>query len=68
VTAAPRVLLADDHPALARAVKGTLERTPPELAADISTRGILLAGGGALLREFETRALAEAYSVALSRT
>jgi rod shape-determining protein MreB len=34
-------------------VKGTLERTPPELAADISTRGILLAGGGALLREFD---------------
>jgi rod shape-determining protein MreB len=35
------------------AVKGTLERTPPELAADITTRGILLAGGGALLRAFD---------------
>jgi rod shape-determining protein MreB len=34
-------------------VKGTLERTPPELAADITTRGILLAGGGALLRGFD---------------
>lgn len=31
-------------------VKITLERTPPELAADISDRGIVLAGGGALLR------------------
>jgi len=32
------------------AVKETLEQTPPELAADISRRGIALAGGGALLR------------------
>ena len=32
------------------AVKRTLERTPPELAADIIDRGIMLAGGGALLR------------------
>jgi rod shape-determining protein MreB len=39
--------------AIIEAVKATLERTPPELAADISTRGILLAGGGALLREFD---------------
>ena len=32
------------------AVKETLERTPPELAADIIDRGITLTGGGALLR------------------
>lgn len=32
------------------AVKRTLERTPPELAADIIDRGIMLAGGGALMR------------------
>lgn len=31
-------------------VKRTLERTPPELAADIIDRGIMLAGGGALLK------------------
>jgi rod shape-determining protein MreB len=31
-------------------VKRTLERTPPELAADIVDRGIMLAGGGALVR------------------
>jgi rod shape-determining protein MreB len=32
------------------AIKRTLEKTPPELAADIIDRGIMLAGGGALLR------------------
>ena len=32
------------------AIKRTLERTPPELAADIVERGIMLAGGGALVR------------------
>ncbi len=31
-------------------IKNTLEKTPPELAADIMDRGIMLAGGGALLR------------------
>ncbi len=37
------------------AVKDTLERTPPELASDIAERGILLAGGGALLQGFDQR-------------
>jgi rod shape-determining protein MreB and related proteins len=36
------------------AVKRTLERTPPELASDIIDRGIMLAGGGALLRGIDT--------------
>ncbi|MCC6729305.1 MAG: rod shape-determining protein [Chthonomonadales bacterium] len=35
--------------AIVEAVKVTLETTPPELAADIMERGIVLAGGGALL-------------------
>jgi len=35
---------------IVNAVKRTLERTPPELAADIYNRGIVLAGGGALLQ------------------
>ncbi len=35
--------------AIVEAVKRTIERTPPELAADIADRGIVLAGGGALL-------------------
>jgi len=34
------------------AIRATLEITPPELAGDITTRGIHLAGGGALLRGF----------------
>lgn len=36
------------------AVKRTLEKTPPELAADIMDRGIMLAGGGALLKGLDT--------------
>jgi rod shape-determining protein MreB len=36
-------------------VKDTLERTPPELAADIADRGLMLAGGGSLLRGFDER-------------
>ncbi|NQD68175.1 rod shape-determining protein [Bacillus haikouensis] len=35
------------------AVKSTLEKTPPELAADIMDRGIVLTGGGALLRNMD---------------
>ena len=35
------------------AVKGTLEKTPPELAADIMDRGIMMTGGGALLRKLD---------------
>jgi rod shape-determining protein MreB len=35
------------------AVHAVLERTPPELAADISDRGIVLTGGGSLLRGLE---------------
>lgn len=41
--------------AIADAVRITLEKTPPELAADIMERGIALAGGGALLRGIERR-------------
>jgi rod shape-determining protein MreB len=37
------------------AVREALEETPPELASDISERGMLLAGGGALLRGFSAR-------------
>jgi rod shape-determining protein MreB and related proteins len=41
------------------AVHATLEETPPELAGDIATEGILLAGGGSLLRGFADRIEAE---------
>ena len=36
--------------AVLNSIKGTLERTPPELSADIVERGIVLTGGGSLLR------------------
>jgi rod shape-determining protein MreB and related proteins len=35
------------------AVKTALEKTPPELAADVSERGMVLTGGGALLRDID---------------
>jgi rod shape-determining protein MreB len=41
--------------AIVDAVKNTLDRTPPELAADIMDRGIVLTGGGALLRGLDER-------------
>jgi rod shape-determining protein MreB len=37
------------------AVKSTLDKTPPELASDIMDRGIMLAGGGALLQGLDER-------------
>jgi rod shape-determining protein MreB len=37
------------------AIRLTLERTPPELAADILDRGIMLSGGGALLKGLDER-------------
>jgi rod shape-determining protein MreB len=37
------------------AVKFTLDKTPPELAADVMERGIVLTGGGALLRGLDVR-------------
>ena len=63
-----RVTLAADEvrralePPVARvvtALKDTLERTPPELAADLGERGIVLAGGGALLRGIDERLRSE---------
>ncbi|PIR20155.1 MAG: rod shape-determining protein [Deltaproteobacteria bacterium CG11_big_fil_rev_8_21_14_0_20_47_16] len=39
--------------AIVEAVKFTLERTPPELAADIVDKGIMLSGGGALLKNLD---------------
>lgn len=37
------------------AIRVALERTPPELSADISDKGIVLTGGGALLKNLDTR-------------
>ncbi|MBM6549841.1 rod shape-determining protein [Marinomonas ostreistagni] len=38
---------------IVQAVKGVLEQSPPELAADIAESGLVLTGGGALLREMD---------------
>ncbi|MBU4342859.1 MAG: rod shape-determining protein [Candidatus Omnitrophica bacterium] len=45
-----REALAGPISAILEATRMTLERTPPELSADLIERGIILAGGGALLR------------------
>jgi rod shape-determining protein MreB and related proteins len=49
-----RESMAEPLSVIVEAVKRTLERTPPELAADIVDRGIMLAGGGALLNGIDT--------------
>jgi len=41
--------------AIVQAVKDTIEVTPPELVADIMERGIVMAGGGSLLRGLDQR-------------
>ena len=45
-----REALADNVNQILDAIKSTLEKTPPELSADIMEHGITLTGGGALLR------------------
>ena len=45
--------------AIVDAVKMTLDKTPPELAADIMEQGIVLTGGGALLHGLDARLAAE---------
>ena len=49
-----REALADPVRTILLAVHKALEKTPPELAADIADNGILLAGGGALLKGLDT--------------
>jgi rod shape-determining protein MreB len=44
---------------IVNAVKSTLEKTPPELAADIVERGIVLAGGGSLIYGLDKRLMEE---------
>jgi rod shape-determining protein MreB len=50
-----REALAETVSAIVDAVKLSLEKTPPELAADIRDRGIILTGGGALLKGLAVR-------------
>lgn len=48
-----RVAISEQIDAILETVKIALEQTPPELAADIVDRGIVLTGGGALLKNFD---------------
>ena len=50
-----REALAEPVSAIVDAVKATLDRTPPELAADIMESGIMITGGGALLAGLDRR-------------
>ena len=50
-----REALAETIDIIVEAVRQALERTPPELASDILERGIILTGGGALLRGMDKR-------------
>src|SRR5580658_3942966 len=50
-----RKAIAEPVSAIVDAVKTTLDNTPPELAADIIEQGIVLTGGGALLRGLDAR-------------
>jgi len=50
-----REALEDVVAAIVNAVRIALERTPPELSADIIDRGIVLTGGGALLKNLDKR-------------
>jgi rod shape-determining protein MreB and related proteins len=50
-----RKALEDPIMMIVEAIRLSLERTPPELASDILDRGIILTGGGALLRNLDVR-------------
>ena len=49
-----RKALAETFGAIVEAVKIALERTPPELAADIVDKGVVIAGGGSLIKGLDT--------------
>lgn len=65
ITGLPKTLVMDDNEvrealaepisAIINAIKVTLENTPPELAGDVIDRGIVLTGGGSLLRGMDIR-------------
>jgi rod shape-determining protein MreB len=50
-----REALADCIGIILNAIRVALERTPPEISADISDRGIVLTGGGALIKNLDRR-------------
>lgn len=56
-----REALSEPLSAIVEAIRLTLERCPPELAADLVDRGIVMAGGGALLRGIDRLIARETY-------
>jgi rod shape-determining protein MreB len=50
-----RVALEEPLNQIIDAIKSTLDKTPPELSSDVMDRGIMLAGGGALLSQLDER-------------
>ncbi|KPJ74875.1 MAG: rod shape-determining protein MreB, partial [Deltaproteobacteria bacterium SG8_13] len=48
-----RVAISEQIDSIVETVKIALEQTPPELSADIVDRGIVLTGGGALLKNLD---------------
>lgn len=68
-TGLPRTIIVDSEQILeamgesilkiVECVKATLEKTPPELAADIMQKGIVLTGGGALIKNLDKLLIAE---------
>jgi rod shape-determining protein MreB len=57
VVSTEQIRHAIDEPvtAIIDAVKATLDRTPPELAADLMEQGVVLTGGGSLLHGLDAR-------------
>ena len=54
-----RDAIADQITKIIAAIKATLDETPPDLVSDLSRTGIVLAGGGALLKGLSERLIAE---------
>jgi rod shape-determining protein MreB len=47
--------ISDPLDSIVQAIKQALEQTPPELSADIGDKGMVVAGGGALMRDVDRR-------------
>jgi len=50
-----REALSDTIDTIVDAVRAALERTPPEISADIADKGVVVTGGGALLKNLDVR-------------
>jgi rod shape-determining protein MreB len=61
ITSTPDIRRAIEEPvaAIVDAIKATLDKTPPELVADVASQGLVLTGGGALLHGLDVRLAAE---------